>query len=153
VSLPQTPTHQQGVDGAVGHASSIYTLFFVTLVVAQLLFGCGFGTQHVTSVDHCIDTLSDYSPEREPCTDRAFSLCHGVLSGFVFQHCSPGDTTPRHHEKLLIPATGIVPSDTREYEDTFPCWLLLFPCTSLKNHIPVLHTGIDISYRLTQREF
>ena len=53
-----------------------------------------------------------------------------------------------HHEKLLIPATGIVPSGTREYEDTFPCWLLLFPCTSLKNHIPVLHTGIDISYRL-----
>ena len=53
-----------------------------------------------------------------------------------------------HHEKLLIPATGIVPSGTREYEDTFPCRVLLFPCTSLKNHIPVLHTGIDISYWL-----
>ena len=47
-----------------------------------------------------------------------------------------------HHEKLLIPSTGIVPSGTREYEDTFPCWLLFFPCTPLKNHIPVLHTGI-----------
>ena len=60
---------------------------------------------------------------------------------------------PRHHEKLLIPATGIVPSGTREYEDTFPCRVLLFPCTSLKNHIPVLHTGIDISLRLVTREF
>jgi hypothetical protein len=41
-----------------------------------------------TSVDHCIDTLSDYVPEREPCTDRAFSPRHGVLSGFVFQRHS-----------------------------------------------------------------
>jgi hypothetical protein len=47
----------------------------------------------LTSVDHCIDTLSDYGPEREPCTDRAFSPRHGVLSGFVFKRRSPGDTT------------------------------------------------------------
>ena len=47
----------------------------------------------LTSVDHCIDALSDYGSEREPCTDRAFSPRHGVLSGFVFQRRSPGDTT------------------------------------------------------------
>jgi hypothetical protein len=38
-----------------------------------------------TSLGHCLDTLSDYGPGWEPCTDRAFSPCHGVLSGFVFQ--------------------------------------------------------------------
>jgi uncharacterized protein YjhX (UPF0386 family) len=38
-----------------------------------------------------------------------------------------------HHEKLLNQTTGILPCSTREYEDTFPCRVLLFPCTSLKN--------------------
>ena len=45
------------------------------------------------SKDHCLDTLSDYGPGRESCTDRAFSPRPGVLSGFVFQRRSPGDTT------------------------------------------------------------
>jgi hypothetical protein len=46
-----------------------------------------------TSLDHCLDTLSDYGPGRESCKDKAFCPRPGVLSGFVFQHCSPGDTT------------------------------------------------------------
>ena len=46
-----------------------------------------------TSLDHCLDTLSNYSSGREPCTDKVFSPRLGVLSGFVFQRRSPGDTT------------------------------------------------------------
>jgi hypothetical protein len=48
-----------------------------------------------TSLDHCLDTLSNYSSGREPCmcTDKFFSPRLGVLSWFVFQHRSPGDTT------------------------------------------------------------
>jgi hypothetical protein len=42
---------------------------------------------------HCLDTLSNYGSDREPCTAKAFSLRLGVLSGFVFQRRSPGDTT------------------------------------------------------------
>ena len=37
--------------------------------------------------------LSSYSSGREPCTDKVFSPGLGVLSWFVFQHSSPGDTT------------------------------------------------------------
>jgi hypothetical protein len=37
-----------------------------------------------TSLDHCLDTLSNYGPGREPCTDKVFSPRLGVLSGFVF---------------------------------------------------------------------
>ena len=90
-SLPQTPTHEKMVDG---HVSSIY-FNFVMLVAAQLLSGCGFGPQHVPNyLDHCLDTLSDYGSGREPCTAKVFSPRLGVLSGFVFQRRSPGDTTP-----------------------------------------------------------
>ena len=46
-----------------------------------------------TSLDHCLDTLSNYGPGREPCADKVFSLRPGVLSGFVFQRRSPEDTT------------------------------------------------------------
>jgi hypothetical protein len=94
VSVPQTPTHEKRVDG---HASSI-CFIFIMLVVAQLLSGCGFGTQYVQLaklvkptgvkiiIGHCLDTLSNYGPGREPCTDRVFSPgpSPGVLSGFVF---------------------------------------------------------------------
>ena len=53
-------------------------------------------TKGFTLPDHCIDTLSDYGPGRESCTDKTFCPRHGVLSGFVtfkFQRRSPGDTT------------------------------------------------------------
>ena len=46
-----------------------------------------------TSLDHCIDTLSDYGPGRESCTDKTFCPRHGVLSGFVFNAVHRGDTT------------------------------------------------------------
>ena len=90
----QTPTHEKRVDR---HVSSIYCVF-VMLVAAQLLSGCGSGPQHVTyklptSLGCCLDTLSNYGQGREPCTDKVFSPRPGVLSGFVFQHHSPGDTT------------------------------------------------------------
>ena len=39
------------------------------------------------------DWLSNYGSEREPCTAKAFSPRLKVLSGFVFQRHSPGDTT------------------------------------------------------------
>ena len=45
----------------------------------------------VSCLDHCIDTLS--AAGRESCKDKTFCPCHRVLSGFVFQRCSPGDTT------------------------------------------------------------
>ena len=46
-----------------------------------------------TSLDHCLDTLSNYGWGRKPCTDKVFSPGPGVLSGFVFQRRSLGDTT------------------------------------------------------------
>jgi hypothetical protein len=46
-----------------------------------------------TSLGHCLDTLSNYGPGREPCSDKVFSPGPGVLSGFVFLRSSPGDTT------------------------------------------------------------
>ena len=45
VSLQKTPTHEKRVDG---HVSSIYSIL-VMLAAAQLLSGCGSGTQHVTN--------------------------------------------------------------------------------------------------------
>ena len=46
-----------------------------------------------TSLGHCLDTLSNYGSGREPCTDKAFFPGPEVLSGFVFERRSPGDTT------------------------------------------------------------
>ena len=47
------------------------------------------------SLDHCLRYAVQllYGSGREPCTDKVFSPGLGVLSGFVFQHHSPGDTT------------------------------------------------------------
>jgi hypothetical protein len=56
----------------------------------------------LTNLGHCIDTLSDYGPEREPCTDRAFSPRHGVLSGFVF---SATKFTGGYYPGLASPGT------------------------------------------------
>jgi hypothetical protein len=50
-------------------------------------------TKHHTSLDHCLDTLPSYGSGRESCTDKAFPPRLGVLSGFVCQRRSPGDTT------------------------------------------------------------
>ena len=46
-SVPQTPTHERGVGGHVSESSINFLL--VMLVAAQLLSGCGFGTQYVTN--------------------------------------------------------------------------------------------------------
>jgi hypothetical protein len=46
-----------------------------------------------TNLGHCLDALSNCGSGREPCTAKVFSPCLGVLSRFVFQHHSPGDTT------------------------------------------------------------
>ena len=46
-----------------------------------------------TTLDHCLDTLSNYGSGREYCTDKFFSPRLGVLSGFVFQRRSLGDNT------------------------------------------------------------
>jgi hypothetical protein len=46
-----------------------------------------------TTLDRCLDTLSNYGSGRETCTAKVFSPRLGVLSGFVFQRRSPGDTT------------------------------------------------------------
>ena len=46
-----------------------------------------------TSLGNCLDTLSNYGSGREPCTAKVFSQRLGVLSGFVFQRRSLGDTT------------------------------------------------------------
>ena len=66
-TLPQTSTHEHRGDG---HAYS-----------------------RPTTLARCIDTLSNYGSGREPCTAKALSPRLGVLSGFVFQRRSPGDTT------------------------------------------------------------
>jgi hypothetical protein len=50
-----------------------------------------------TTLAHCLNTLSNYGSGREPCTAKAFSPRLGVLSGFVFQRHSPGDTTLSEH--------------------------------------------------------
>ena len=60
--------------------------------------------------------------------------------------------TDTHHEKLLNQDTGIVPCSTREYEDTFPCRVLLFPCTSLKNKKVVSTWNVNL-IRDFPREF
>ena len=71
-----------------------YIFIFVLLVAAQLLSGCGVDpSMLLTSLGHCLDTLSNYGSGREPCADKVFSPSLGVLSGFVFQCSSPGDTT------------------------------------------------------------
>ena len=57
VFLPQTPTHEKSVDG---HVSSIYSIF-VMLVVAQLLSGCGFGTQYLPSLENWVQIFEPKS--------------------------------------------------------------------------------------------
>jgi hypothetical protein len=90
LQLAQTPTHERGVDG---HASR-YTLFSSYWLQLNFCPVVALDPSMLpTSLGHCLDTLSNYGSGREPCTDKAFSPRLGVLSGFVFQRRSPGDTT------------------------------------------------------------
>ena len=62
-----------------------------------------------TTSGHCLDTLSNYCSGREPCTDKVFFPGPGVLSGFLFQRRSPGDTTlseSRHSRWLFKVGTS-----------------------------------------------
>ena len=81
----------------------------------------------VTSLGHCLDTMSNYGPGREPCTDKIFSPGLGVLSWFVFQRRSPGDTTLSEPGDSCVVSSRLVrittiglPGDTTlsEHRDT-----------------------------------
>ena len=91
-SLPQTPTHERGVRGYVSSVSC--DCIFVMLALNFCPVVALDPSMFPPTLDHCLDTLSNYgSPGRETCTAKFFSLRLGVLSGFVIQHRSLGDTT------------------------------------------------------------
>ena len=80
------------------HASNVYACVYSRKALTNTIQFYNWGDGHAyysrpATLARCIDTLSNYGSGREPCTAKAFSPRLGVLSGFVFQRRSPGDTT------------------------------------------------------------
>ena len=107
-------------SGVVGRSRLCLTcpgqLNCYTWAVAHLENRVG-GHASVTSLDHCIDTLSDYGPGRESCKDKAFCQAVRVTGSFPGSfsewQCrseSPGDTTlsEARHSKTSLQGWHVV---------------------------------------------